>query len=536
MFDSISLRTVEVVSSEGTLADNNRPFVRFDSEFTTNALHPGQTSSSIPVEFSNPLFSRFDPAISLIAQGNRTPWFTSIPSMEATTNVAWTSPLTATDPDGHELTYQIVRGPVGMTVDTTTVLGLPRIALSWTPSTAAAGTHDIEVGVTDGHGGSVVQSWQLSVQLPIPLPDLAPWFRSTPPLVASTSRPYSYTPLAIDPEGLNATLQLVSGPAGLSLVAAGTTALGAQMLALQWTPLAGDIGTHTVQLKATDPSGLAAFQTWTLTVKGPNTPPQITTSPVTSVIAEGIYRCDVDAIDAEDAVHFELIGAPAGMDFDPVTGQIVWHTSDTSIGSYPLTVNAIDERGAVDSQSFVLVVSPDTQAPQVTISLSHNVISPGDSITITVNAIDNVSVIARTLTVNGSVLTLNADHAAVYTAIAPGLPTIIATAVDPQGNVGTDQIRLRSHRSGRHHGPDHHRHQSSARRRRHVPDETSSVRSSTPIWNRTASHGPRSSRTSGRRSFEVPSPSQGEGQGLGQGSGILPDLSTPPSRRSTRHC
>jgi len=96
---------------------------------------------------------------------------------------------------------------------------------------------------------------------------------------------------------------------------------------LSLSPSITDVGLHTVQLKAVDPSGNAAFQTFTLRAKGPNTPPEITTTAVTTVAAGGTYRCDVDAIDSEDAAHFELTGAPAGIAFDTTTGQIVWHTS-----------------------------------------------------------------------------------------------------------------------------------------------------------------------------------------------------------------
>ena len=105
VFDSIDPGPVDIASSEGVFPDNNRPFVRFDSEFPVVGLLPGQTSAAIPVQFVNPLLNRFDLNISLIGQGNRSPWLTSIPSVAATTEVPWTSPLAATDPDGHALMF-----------------------------------------------------------------------------------------------------------------------------------------------------------------------------------------------------------------------------------------------------------------------------------------------------------------------------------------------------------------------------------------------------------------------------------------------
>jgi RHS repeat-associated protein len=435
VFDAIEPLTVTLASVDGLTDDSSRPFLRFDTEFPNDELAPGQSSTALRVRFANSSQQRFVPEVSLRALGNSAPWFESVPSIAATTDVLWTTPLLAVDPEDHDLTYQLLRGPVGMSLVVSTNGAATNASLEWTPTLLDAGIHDVQVQVTDGRGGRAVQQWQLGVSEPTPLPNLAPWFRSEPIAVGTISELYSYIPTAIDPEGLNVTWELVSGPTGLDLSAIGTTALGTPLLALQWIPDAGDIGSHPIQLRATDPSGQAAYQSWTLQIKGPNVAPEITTTPQINVTAGSIYRYDADAIDSEDRVTYALIGAPAG--------QIVWQTTNANLGTYPLTVQAIDERGAITSQPFVLTVSPDTLAPDVTISLSSNAIQPGEDVTITVHAADNVSVISRTLTLGDTTLILDSNHQAVFTAVGPGMLSLFATATDAEGNVGSDQFTLR---------------------------------------------------------------------------------------------
>jgi RHS repeat-associated protein len=443
VFDAIEPLNVALASVDGLTDDSNHPFVRFDTELFNEDLAPGQSSAALRVRFANSSQKRFAPEVSLRALGNSAPWFESVPSIAATTDVLWTTPLLAVDPEGHELSYQLLRGPVGMSLVISENNTNTSASLEWTPTLLDTGIHDVQVQATDGRGGRAVQQWQLGVSEPIPLPNLAPWFRSEPIAVGTVSEPYSYIPTAIDPEGLNVTWELVSGPAGLALSNIGTTALGTPLLALQWIPDAEDLGSHPIQLRATDPSGQAAYQSWTLQIKGPNIAPEITTTPLINVTAGSIYRYDADAIDAEDRVTYALIGAPAGLGFDTATGQITWQTTAADLGTYPLTIQAIDERGAITSQPFVLTVSPDTRSPNVTISLSSNAIRPGETVTITVHAADNVSVISRTLTLAGTNLILDSNHQAVFTAVIPGMLSLSATATDAEGNVGSDQFTLR---------------------------------------------------------------------------------------------
>ena len=68
--------------------------------------------------------------------------------------------LQAVDPDGDRaLRYRLVRGPLGMTVDS--VSGL----VVWHPDADQGGTHQVEVAVSDPHGDSSSLRFQLSVNV-----------------------------------------------------------------------------------------------------------------------------------------------------------------------------------------------------------------------------------------------------------------------------------------------------------------------------------------------------------------------------------
>jgi RHS repeat-associated protein len=622
VLDSLTPISVSLATADGLTADTQQPFIDFSSTMPVDGLNPGQVTAFRAMEFQNADLQRFEFDISLLAPANFAPFFTSVPITEAVPGTTYSDVTAAEDADGHDLTWNLVTGPVGMTLDASTG------AIAWVPTIVDVGSHDLEIRVSDGRGGQALRSLQLIVRdhlanrppvfttapvtsivsggdyfynanafdidadtvtysfdaapasatidsgsgeinllapadgqyafvvrasdsiggeavqqytlsvgvastnpnapvilstpstvavvdelyLYLPLaqdpdgdplnwtlvaapvgmtidpgsgrivwtphisqfgsasiilqvddslggiarqfytvqvftdaPNRSPRFNSTPAFFATIDEAYSYDVIALDPEGSQVAYELISGPVGMTLdLVPPASSSGLQPAAfINWIPTTADIRPHTVELRASDPDGAAALQTFILNVRGENTAPQITTTPLQSVTANTIYRYDTDAIDVEDAVRFELLGAPDGMTMDPITGQVVWITSTADIGSYPLVVKAVDDRGLFVEQPFTLDVVDDTEAPVVVIQLSDSVISPGESVTITVRATDNVGVAARSLTIDGSIVSLNADHQATFTASSPGLLQILVGAVDGSGNVSTAEVVLR---------------------------------------------------------------------------------------------
>jgi hypothetical protein len=90
--------------------------------------------------------------------------------------------------------------------------------------------------------------------------------------------------------------------------------------------------------------------------KPEGTPPQITSTPITTATEGQPYVYDVEATDpdAGDVLTFLLDVAPAGMTIDAATGLVHWTPDATQIGGHLITVRVEDTGGLFDTQSFTI--------------------------------------------------------------------------------------------------------------------------------------------------------------------------------------
>ena len=186
--------------------------------------------------------------------------------------------------------------------------------------------------------------------------------------------------------------------------------------AINWTPVAAQVGGQSVTLTVTDAAGNVATQSYTLFVQSANRPPVINSAAVRSTTAGLVYRYDVKASDPDgNARSYRLSAAPAGMTIDAL-GRITWATAALDIGTHSVTVVVTDVFGASASQSYDLTVSPDTQLPSVIVNLSPPQVIVGSDVTVFVSATDDVGVKDVLVTVNGTPLVLDPNGRAVFDA------------------------------------------------------------------------------------------------------------------------
>ncbi len=133
---------------------------------------------------------------------------------------------------------------------------------------------------------------------------------------------------------------------------------------------------------------------------------------------------------------FALIQSPSGMTVDE-EGRISWQPNASNIGNHPVEVKVTDTFGESVTVSYNLSVVADTVAPKVSLIASNNTVDVGDSVTFTVNAVDNVKVESLGLTINGTPVVLDAQGQANVKLNNLGSVTAVATASDAAGNVGT---------------------------------------------------------------------------------------------------
>ena len=271
-------------------------------------------------------------------QGNLPPVFTSTPVVDATFGAPYAYTLAASDPQNYPLTFALVSGPAGMTLNGS--------KLTWTPSGTQTGSQNVTVKVSDGHGGTATQSFTINLQAAAG--DTPPGFDSTPvtsyALTHATVQTYQYSAHALDSAGTTLAYALLSGPAGASI--------NAQTGVVTWNPTAA--GQYPFQIAAYDGHGANAQQNYTLSVTAAlNHPPQITSQPVTEVVPGQDYQYGVQATDADnDALTYSLTSSPSGMSINPSTGLIDWLTPANLTGSTHVGIEVADKFGGTVFQVY----------------------------------------------------------------------------------------------------------------------------------------------------------------------------------------
>src|SRR5262249_33778388 len=151
-----------------------------------------QQTGTRSLQFFDPGKVQFTYDLVVLGQLNRPPAFTSAPKTEALVGHTYTYQAMATDPDADRLTFSLLSGPDGMTVDAATG------KVTWASTTADIGNHSIALRVEDGRGGFDEQRYTLAVITPPP--NRPPLFTSSPVVAGSIGTAYSYQATATDPD------------------------------------------------------------------------------------------------------------------------------------------------------------------------------------------------------------------------------------------------------------------------------------------------------------------------------------------------
>jgi len=268
---------------------------------------------------------------------NQPPEIVSSPRVSTRADKVYFYQLDAVDPDGDSLNFELLDAPVGMEITESGVL-------SWLPTVADFGFHDVDVAVSDGLW-QTVQSWSLFVS--DRTVNRPPSITSVPNTVTNTERLYQYQLSAFDADGDLLLWSLDSAPAGM--------VVNAETGLLSWQPTAEQIGSHSVAVRVIDSSGAYVGQQFDLRVTGINTPPEIVSVPVTKASPSCEYSYRAYATDPEnDPLEFGLGVRPEGMSIDAATGLISWMPE--AVGSFEVEVLVTDAQGATNRQSYSVEV------------------------------------------------------------------------------------------------------------------------------------------------------------------------------------
>ncbi|MCS7468222.1 putative Ig domain-containing protein [Stieleria sp. ICT_E10.1] len=276
---------------------------------------------------------------------NSPPQFAPVNQLSPRVGTAFRFQLQAIDPDGDSLTYQLLSGPSGLVV-------AANGTIDWTPSAEQALEQRVEVRVEDGRGGS--DAIELTL---LPKPALfnhMPELLSTPPETAVSNRIYAYDLIGYDADGDLLTWSLERAPVGMSLDPIRGT--------LRWVPQEDQVGEHVVTIGVYD--GQARFgrslDTYQITVRPLNTPPQFATDALTQGAAGQLYEYRSSATDIDnDRLTYHLISGPSGMLMDSSTGRIDWVPDPNQIGTHAVAIRVVDGFGGTGDQAFEIVGGGD---------------------------------------------------------------------------------------------------------------------------------------------------------------------------------
>ncbi len=330
------------ITGNGTSGFDDLTFSSLTSDFYTIQIEAEQIVENI--NFGNTKTNEIQP--------NQSPIFTSTAPTTAQIGQLLRYNSIAVDPDSDRLTFDLPLKPEGMVVDETTGI------LAWQPTSDQVGIHDVILRVQDGRGGISLQTFQLNVTALNNIPSIT----STPLLKAVAGRTYQYQVKAQDADGDTLTYSLKTPPTGVILNA--TTGI------LTWTPTTAQIGNQTITLTANDSKGGEATQSFTLEVvaTAPNSNPQITSTPRTTISLGSSYFYNLETLDPDsDPLTFTLEEAPAGM---TINNQAIirWEPQSNQFGINSVRIKVEDGRGGIAIQEFNIEVvnRVANQSPQIT--------------------------------------------------------------------------------------------------------------------------------------------------------------------------
>ncbi len=261
----------------------------------------------------------------------------------------------ASDPDGDTLLFQIRNQPAWASFDPTTG------ALTGTPGNGDVGTAgNIVISVSDGIESAKLAKFDLEV-LDVNGP---PVISGTPMGTATAGMPYSFTPIASDPDGDQLTFTITNKP--------GWAAFDTRTGTLSGTAGEADIGKSSsgIVISVSDGEFSATLPVFAIAVQATpvqNTAPTIGGVPPTIVAAGSNYTFTPVAADADDdPLQFTIANRPTWASFDPATGTLSGRPEAAHVGTTSgITISVSDGKANTSLPPFSLTVQHVNSAPTI---------------------------------------------------------------------------------------------------------------------------------------------------------------------------
>lgn len=252
---------------------------------------------------------------------------------------------TASDADGHSLTYTITGKPSWASFNTANGY------LSGTPQAGDEGTYSgITISVSDGIDTATLPTFSIVVTL---VSNTAPTISGTPSSSAIIDQSYSFTPSASDANGDSLTFSITNKPSWASF----NTATGT----LSGTPQVSNEGTSNgITISVSDGTDTTSLPVFSITVGAAvNIAPTISGTPDKNAIIGQNYVFTPSSDDANgDMLIYSITNRPSWASFNTVSGTLSGIPKSTDEGIYSdITISVSDGVDTVSLSSFAVKVS-----------------------------------------------------------------------------------------------------------------------------------------------------------------------------------
>jgi len=412
-FDSLQPVNDQVLGATNLTA-NGTVWFNVSGDVPGGELFAGQATTVATVTFSNPsgLKLSFKTGVLALPAQSADPIFDSQPLTTATAGQLYNFPVAAHDPNRYALSYLLVRGPAGMTVNPTSGL------VSWLPTVASPEQAPVVLQVYDSHGSRATLSYTITVGGV----DLPPVLQPLPLQVTGQEGQSLQVALsATDPQGLSLISWADNLPPGAVYDTASET--------LSWVPSAGQAGTYPdIQFFVSD--GVNQVSAATTLLIAPTLQPPTLVRPADRTVLEGesIY-IPLQAADPNgDSINFSSAMLPSGAYLDPNTGVFDWTPAYFQHGVYQIPFTVSDGQLSVTKTTTFTVLN--VNAPPQFDNLSSWRVAEGQDVTFRAFAFDpnNPGFLPQDRASDGTLTPLDGTNPTI-TYMASGLPA--GAAFDP---------------------------------------------------------------------------------------------------------
>jgi hypothetical protein len=301
-------------------------------------------------------------AVVRLGSGNLPPKIQSQSPTMASPGLPYEYVVRASDPDGDSLTYQLLKAPMGMSIDPLTG------RIEWTPGTGDIGSQSVTVQATDPFDSTDQQAYSITVQSGVD--NSLPQLLGHPDFAGEVGLTYAFDAIAFDTDGDPVRFSLGAAPDGMTI-----DPVGGQ---LRWVPKESQTGLQGFEIVLDDGRGGRSVTSFAANIHGHNDPPVFTSTPFpTTATANVAYQYSARAQDPDgDQITFQLGAGPGGMAIDANSGLVTWSPTTTQVGSTHVAITATDSQGAATTQAFDLtVVATSTNTPPTITSTPRGLIS-----------------------------------------------------------------------------------------------------------------------------------------------------------------